>query len=384
MDMTWINGAQTLAMTWAPRLVAALLILIIAHFIAKGVKWGIAAAINRIPALKNVGGDTGAQIGEVGYWLVWMVGLVAALNPLGLSSVVAPLQTLTNQVFGYIPNLIGAGLIFFIGSLVARVARQLVEASLKAANADAWAERAGLSAVTGTGGASAALGVVVYAVVIVPVAIAALQALKISAISDPAVSILQSMMGALPRVISASILLAIAFFIARWIAGLIEQVLPSTGLDKAVQSLGLLTGDMTASKVAGNIALAAIMIFAAVEATKLLEFSAASDMLREVIGLGSRVLFGGAIIAATVALANMLATVIGKASGESAGFAPRIVRYATIAIGTAMGLRFMGLANDIITLAFGLTLGSAAVACALAFGMGGREAAAKFLARFIK
>jgi hypothetical protein len=37
----------------------------------------------------------------------------------------------------------------------------------------------------------------------------------------------------------------------------------------------------------------------------------------------------------------------------------------------------MGLADDIVNLAFALTLGSVAVAIALAFGLGGREAAGR-------
>ena len=42
-----------------------------------------------------------------------------------------------------------------------------------------------------------------------------------------------------------------------------------------------------------------------------------------------------------------------------------------------MALRQMGLANEIITLAFGLLLGAIAVALALAFGLGCREMAAE-------
>ncbi len=39
----------------------------------------------------------------------------------------------------------------------------------------------------------------------------------------------------------------------------------------------------------------------------------------------------------------------------------------------------MGLADQIVMMAFGLILGSAAVATALAFGLGGRDAAARML-----
>ncbi len=45
-----------------------------------------------------------------------------------------------------------------------------------------------------------------------------------------------------------------------------------------------------------------------------------------------------------------------------------------------MALRQMGLANEIITIAFGLTLGAIAIAAAIAFGIGGRDLASKKLA----
>jgi hypothetical protein len=49
-----------------------------------------------------------------------------------------------------------------------------------------------------------------------------------------------------------------------------------------------------------------------------------------------------------------------------------------------MALRQMGLAEDIVNLAFGLMLGAVAVAAAIAFGLGGREVAGRELERFIE
>ena len=54
-----------------------------------------------------------------------------------------------------------------------------------------------------------------------------------------------------------------------------------------------------------------------------------------------------------------------------------IARFAILGLVLAMGLRAMGLADDIVNLAFGLTLGAIAIAVALSFGLGGREAAGK-------
>ena len=103
--------------------------------------------------------------------------------------------------------------------------------------------------------------------------------------------------------------------------------------------------------------------------------------LAQVTELGGKVIFGTLIIVAGVFLARIIARLVGSASGDG-GYAQTIVRYAIIALFTAIGLTFMGLADTIEMMAFGLILGSAAIAIALAFGLGGRDAAGKFLERY--
>ena len=94
---------------WGPRVLLAILILVVTHFVAKAVQWAVAKLIDRMPILKrhpNVGGDSiGAELGRLAYWLVWLVGLIAALQPLGLSGVLTPVTALTNEVFAFVPRL---------------------------------------------------------------------------------------------------------------------------------------------------------------------------------------------------------------------------------------------------------------------------------------
>jgi len=68
----------------------------------------------------------GTEIGRLAYWLVWLVGLIAALQPLGLSGVLTPVTSLTNEVFAFLPRLLGAGLFFFAGLILARIVRHVV------------------------------------------------------------------------------------------------------------------------------------------------------------------------------------------------------------------------------------------------------------------
>lgn len=383
-------------LAWAPGVIGAILILIVTHFVAKGVKWAIARLVDRVPALQRPsaarGGETlGGQIGTLGYWLVWLVGLLVALEPLGLSQALTPIQALTEEVFAYLPRVIGAGVIFFVGVLVARIVRNIVETALAAANIDGWLNRAGARALTGSDAAegsaaasnmaiSRTVGVVVFALIVIPVTIAALQTLGISSIVDPAVIVLETVLAAIPRVLAAAILLAIAWFVGRWVRGLIEEILPSLGFDKALTGIGGFTPTTLPSRVVGAIALTAIMLFSAIEATRLLDFDAVSLMLVQVTDLGGRVIFGSAIIVLGVIMARIVTKLVGDSVGESG--LPSILKYAIIALAVAIGLRFMGLANEIVNLAFGLILGSAAVAVALAFGLGGRQTAHKLLERW--
>lgn len=396
--------AQDMMMDWGPRILIAVVILFAAHALAKAAQWGLARIIDRIPGVKqhNAGADpkdtAGYQLGQLGYWLVLLIGLIAALSMLGLNSIVAPLNGLLLEVTAFIPNLIGAVVIFFVGFIVATLARRVVEAGLAAARMDAWLERAGLSRVTGASGLSKTVGTLVFVLIIIPVTIAALQQLGVSAISDPAVAVLATVLDALPRILAAAIVLAIAFVIGRWVASLLEQLLPSLGFDRSLQGLGVGQTEpppgtvevegapprLTPSKVMARLALVAIMLFSAVEAARLLAFAAIAGMLAEILDLAGHVLFGGVIIAIGVMVANFLSALIDRSTNGADGFASDIVKWATIALATAMGLRFMGIADEIVILAFGLILGSAAVAAALAFGIGGREAAARLLEKWTK
>ena len=97
------------------------------------------------------------------------------------------------------------------------------------------------------------------------------------------------------------------------------------------------------------------------------------------IKFGSQVLLGGGIIAVGFWLSNLAYGAILRLHGANSTTIANVARFAILGLVLAMGLRAMGLADDIVNLAFGLTLGAIAVAVALSFGLGGREAAGKHM-----
>lgn len=332
------DRTNVVLLEWGPRLLAVLAIILAAHFGGKAVQWGLAKLIDRFPgaAKQNAGvlpkQTIGYQLGQLGYWLVLLIGLVAALGVIGLQGVVAPLNTLTTGFLAFVPNIVGAAVIFFVGMLLATITKRVVEMALSAAHIDAWLDKAGLARTTGASGLSKAAGTLVFVLIIIPATIAALEQLGIAAISDPAVLVLTAVLAAIPRVVAALIVLALAFFIGRWVASLIEQLLPSLGFDRMFYGITgrtpppppppeLLAGAPAAtpvgspSKVVGQLVLATIVLFSAVEAARLLEFTAIASMLAQVLQLAAHVLFGGVIIAAGVLVGNFLARMIDTSRG---------------------------------------------------------------------
>lgn len=404
LNATSLGGLLAL---WGPRVLVAIVILIITHFVSKGAKWAVLRLAGQFSFLSRESGRAGeslaSSLGSLAYWLVWLVGLLVALQPLQLTEALTPIRTLTDNVFAYLPRLVGAGLIFFIGLLLARIVRNLVESALTVINLDGLLTRIGHFDATSSAeisvddvtapqtplapqrspsavSPSRLIAAVVYALVVIPVSIAALQTMGIDSIVVPAVAVLETVLAAIPRILAAALLLAIAFFIARWVRDLLEKILASLGFDQALGSLGDYSPRTTPSRVAGMLALTAIMLFSAIEAARLMSFDAVAALLVQVTDLGGRVVFGSVIVVVGVVMGRIVARLVGDSVGESG--LPSILKYAIIALAVAIGLRFMGLANEIVHLAFGLILGSAAVACALAFGLGGRETAHQLLQKW--
>jgi hypothetical protein len=188
--------------------------------------------------------------------------------------------------------------------------------------------------------------------------------------------------------------------IGRFASQLLSQFLSGTGFDRTISALGVFPSSTTPapgvpstsagtpatpalvpSKLLGHAVFVAIIIFGLMEAFRQLNFAYGSRMMAEILTLLGSVIFGAVIIAAAIAIAKLVSTVVRASGGANAELTAKIVHIAIIVLGTAIGLRFMGLADDIINLAFGLILGAMAVAFALAFGLGGREAARMMVQR---
>lgn len=376
---------QTLAdqvFAFLPKLVAAALLLLIAWVLATIARAVVTRALGATTLDERLsGGAAGRPIsetaGNVVYGLILLLFIPAVLGALDLHGLLGPVQGMVQEILAMLPNILAAAIITLAGWWIARIVRELVTNLLATTALDSVAERAGLR---GTMAASRLVGLVAYILILVPAVIAALQALQIQSITDPATRMLEQIMVAVPNIFAAAIILTIAFVVGRLAATLVSALLGGLGFDRLPARLGLgaaFAGEPTPSQLVGRVIVFFVMLFAVVEAAGRLGFEQVAQLVSMFIQFGADVLLGTSIIAVGFWLSNLAHTAILRTQGDAARTVAGIVRFAILGLIVAMGLRAMGLANDIVNLAFGLTLGSVAVALALSFGLGGREAAGR-------
>ncbi len=358
----------------------ALLILVVTWALAKAAKWTFAKLVDNISFLQrgtSGGSSIGESLGKIVSLLIWLFGLLGILQVLELDTVARPINKLLENIMDFIPNLIGAGLLFFVGLMIARIVRDIAVTAMQTIDLDKWANKGGVDNVTGNTTISTTIGTIIYVLIAIPVAIGALGVLDIAAISGPASNMLGMILAAIPNIIAAAVLLGIGFLISKFAVNFLTELLAGLGVDRSLAETDLLPEGTSASAIIARVVQVAIILTFAIMATKALGFPEITAILDEVLGLGGRVAFGAVVIGAGFLIANLLAKLVGGASeGSMAG---TIVRWATIVIFTFMGLSYTGVGDIITETAFSAIVIGMAVAGALAFGLGGREWAAKKL-----
>lgn len=375
---------------YAPRLLGGLVLALVGWLVASVVRALSQKLLDKTTLDEKLSehadmAPIGQSLSGALFWLVILLFVPAILGALQLEGLLDPLRAMVTKTLDMLPNAVAALIIGGVGWILATVLRNLSTHLSHTAGVDKLGSRAGLG---DTVRLSRVIGLLVFVAVFLPSLIAALDALKVEAISRPATDMLHTLMQAVPHLIAATLILVITWLVASFASQLLATLLATLGFDSLPARIQMAHAfeRTSASTVVGRVALFFAMLFATVEAAAQLGFTQASDIVASFIRFGGDILLGSAILVIGFWLANIAHEAIDRASGAGIQGLARIGRYAILALVIAMGLRAMGIADDIVNLAFGLTLGAVAVAVALAFGLGGREAAGKlmehWLARF--
>lgn len=378
-----LSAMITQFLMFIPNIIAALIIGFVGWILARFIRAGLTQVLAKTQLDEKLSTEAGVNsisknIADIVYWLILLLFLPIILSILGLTGLLLPVQNMLNESIAFIPNLFMAGVILFVGYILAKIVRGIVEGLSNSLNLQQQVEKVGLFK---SSSLSSFLGSFVFAVIIITALIVAFEALGIRAISDPATAMLYEIMNAIPHIIAAALILIVAYVVSRFVARIVSELVAGTGVDEIPVKLDMqrYLGQTKVSNVIGYLIVFFTMLFAVSEAANRLGLQQVSDLIAMFIQFGSSILLGAVILVIGFWLANVVANVIHRGEYRSSRWLATLVRVLIMGLVVAMGLKAMGIADSIVNLAFGLTLGAVAVAFALAFGLGGRQPAERVL-----
>lgn len=296
--------------------------------------------------------------------------LMAVLQFFGLTDVLAPLKDMVNEFLNAVPNIIGAGIIAYTGWVLAKIVSELAGIGLAKFD-EQLAEKTGNSELEFSKFGSA----FVLVAVLLPIAVAALGVLNIPAISVPASDMINKLLAAVPNIVGAGVILLVTYFVTKFVVYMLTGLLDGMKIDTLPEKIGaqgLFSESFTPTKLVGNTVMFFSMLAATTAAVGMLGIEVISTIFGSLLEFSGGILVGGVILIIGNFLSNLAYEKLTDKGSE--GIA-NIARFAILGLVLAMGLKAMGLADNIVNLSFGLILGGIAVAVALAFGLGGRDAA---------
>ena len=413
---------------FVPKVLGAIFLLAIAWVVATIVKTIVTRGLGGLNIEQRLGlssSDTGDfsltdTLGNALYWFIFLLFLPAVLNALELNGTLEPVQGMLNEILALLPNILGAIIIAAIFWFVANIVKRIVSNLLAATGVDNIGRKFGLGRTAGSQSLSSIIGTIVFVLILIPGIISALEQLQIEAISEPATDMLNQVLDFIPKLFAAGVVLAFFYAAGQFVSEFVSNILTNVGFNNLFQWLGIstgragtdvpppgaqpleesaegmptteqptmiqtesTTGSQTPSELVGLLCLVGIMLVATLTAVDILGIPALEDVFRVVLAIAGQVLIGVIVFAIGLYLANLAFNLILSSGTTQSRFLAQCARIAIITLVGAMALNRMGIAPNIVNLAFGLILGGIAVAIALAFGLGGREVAREELKSWV-
>jgi len=372
------------------------LILLVAWIIATLLKKAIQMAGHRLnlnKLMEKTGQDSSSvnqtqwvdTVANVVFYLVLLLALPAVLDALGLQGISGPFEDLLNSFLAFIPRLVAAALIFAIGYVVAKIVRDILTKFLEAAGLNRFAEKLHLADYVKGSSLAKAVGTIVFILIMIPVTISALEALNIRGISEPAISMLNNILAMIPNIIVAIVLILVGVFVAKWLKGVVVSLLENLGVNSLAEKMGFggrSTSSTSVAQVIGTIVQIIVILLFVSEALQVANLEFMASLATAIFAYLPMVIAAIIILAVGLWLANMAERLVGSVLVDGAGQPSalrHIAKYAILGLAFFMAISQLGIAPMIVNTAFLLILGAVALAFGLAFGLGGRETAARYL-----
>lgn len=316
-------------------------------------------------------------VGKLVYLIVFLLFLPSALEAIGVTSVSTPINGFVSKFIDYIPNIIAAIILVYVGILVAQILGQIVSVLLKKTKIDSLIKRKDADDEKTTVLLSDVLVKILMGIIILVAVVAALGVLNIEAISAPATGIVNAIFGAIPRIILASVVVTIGIFVASLACGFLYNVLIATNFDNVVKKI-LPQLKISATKFVVNLVRTVLIIFIAAQGIEALNLAVLTMIVTAIVTYLPLVIKAAVVLLVAFIGANFLEALIIKSKPNYAGLA-KIVKVAIFTVAGFMILSQLEIASVIVNTAFIVTISAIAISFALAFGLGGKDFAKKTL-----
>lgn len=359
-------------------LIAWLVAVLVKNVVTKGfkkiklderlVKWKMFTSIEQADSLLD-------SLGKICYYLIWLVFLPGIFTTFGLNSIASPITDMMNYILQYLPNILLAAVILTIGILVAKLVKNLVYNLASTLKVDHYVDKFVGTAKDEENKESIAksLAMICYLLVLLPIAVVALEALKISTITKPIVTVLNSILSAIPNILVATILLTVGIVIAKVAGNLVTSLLENTGIDKMSASLYSKEKVPAAkiSKILGQTIAVVVSLFFVVEALGALKLKVLDHVGEAIIGYLPNLLFAVIILGLGFFGGQFVGKMLTNATKNK--WLGLIIQVVFGIFAVFMALDQLDFANSIVNIAFLFIVGGLSVAFAVAFGLGGRD-----------
>ncbi|WP_160724161.1 mechanosensitive ion channel [Bacillus sp. USDA818B3_A] len=350
------------------------------HLDTRLVKWKMAD--NDVAAQNSID-----RIAQGVFYFVLLLFLPGVLGALQIEGISGPFTHALTSMLAFIPKLFAAALIVLIGWFIAKLVRDILTNFLKSLGADSLGQRFGLMKDQQDTNLSSIIGNIVFILILIPTIITALEKLDLKGISEPAIAMLNHILTLIPNILVAIILMLVGIWLGKWIEKMVVQMLWRLRFDSIFHQIGIgsLTPDKSKyglSQVVGLLAKIVVILLFAVEALQIVHLDFLVTLATGVIAYLPMLLAAILILGVGLYLGHLIERVLQNViKNNYSRTLAAIAKYTIFVITVFMALDQLGVAHSIVNAAFILVLGGLALAFGLAFGLGGKTFAAKYLER---
>jgi len=189
--------------------------------------------------------------------------------------------------------------------------------------------------------------------------------------------------GFLPNLLSAIVILVVGYALSRVLGGLVKRLLMRAHFDAAVSRhvRPQAIEKRSASATLGSVVFWLGMLVTLSLTARSLALESLAGGINRILAFVPNVIVAAIIVGVAVALANVLADLVGD---YAQGWLGKAVKVAIIALSVFMALDQLGIASTVVATTFTALLGAAAVAFAIAFGVGNIQLARDYSARLAR